>query len=110
MELAPPGTKSTRGRRPRYGDSVIPKNITFKRQILERLAEMANSQSQGNLSACVNDLLEEALMTRDAEAALDVIAERSGVQVTEEDVQRATIWLLDLRQRVAAKRAERLER
>ena len=110
MELVQDGAKSIRGRRPRYGDAVIPKNITFKRQILERLAELAKIQSQGNLSACVNDLLEEAFVNRDAEAALDAIAERSGVQVTEEDVQGATAWLLDVRQRVAAKRTQRVDR
>jgi len=94
-----------RGRRPRFGDAVVPKSITFKPQTLERLTRLATVESNGNLSECVNELLEEALASREAEAAIDSLANLIGVEVGEEDVQRASAWLLRTARRIAEKRA-----
>lgn len=108
MEVAETPTRAGRGRRARYGDAVVPKSITFKRKTLQRLTDLAQAESRGNLSECVNDLVEEALASRAAEAAIDAMATAAGVHITETDVQRATEWLLQIRHRVDERRAGRI--
>ena len=85
---------------------MVPKSITFKRQTLERLTDLAASESDGNLSECVNGLVEEALASRDSGAAIDAMADLLGVEMTEAGIQRAMEWLLQTRSRVEARRAE----
>ena len=105
MEKIEARERNTRGRRARFGKRVVPKSITFNPQTLERVTDLAASESDGNLSECVNALVEEALASRDASDAFDAMAKLLGVEITEAGVQRATEWLLETRRRIEARRA-----
>lgn len=97
--------KAARGRRPRHGAPVVAKSVTFDPEVLERLSRFAERETQGNVSECVNQLIEEALDTHEALAAIDDMAAAMKVELTEELAQRATAWLLETQQRIARKRA-----
>jgi len=96
---------SPRGRRPRHGAPVVAKSVTFNPEVLERLSRLADRETRGNVSECANQLIEEALDTHEALAAIDDMAAAMKVELTEELAQRATAWLLETQQRIARKRA-----
>ena len=86
---------------------MVAKSITFDPHTLERLTALAGREYHGNVSACVNDIVEHELKFTDRERAAEELAEMMGDKpLTNADLGRIDKWLIETAERVARKKAE----